>query len=60
MRDQPIVLVYTWSPENIVIEIEKACDRANPVTNAWYHRWGEADKRKAANLLHTPYGRSRS
>ncbi len=36
--------------------VQKLTGHASPVTTAQYNRKGEAAKRKAVSLLHTPYG----
>ncbi len=41
-----------------IVTVQKLLGHASPVTTAHYDRRGEAAKRKAASLLHTPYGRS--
>lgn len=42
-----------------IVTVQNLMDHASPVTTARYDRRGEAAKRKAASLLHTPYAASR-
>ena len=41
-----------------IVTVQNLMGHASPVTTAHYDRRGEAAKRKAAGLLHTPYVRS--